>query len=587
MYMIVILLCSLSFFLAVHSFDAGWTTTFLRSDDATHYSLTECALLEIASNYLKTIYNITTIQSVLNVENGQCRVKPIYTAIDVELNKLKLDRKRLLLAINTIAQANTKMDLFEATKEATHFDDEQFDDGAVLISQRLDAALASMIMENYEQARESFGALLHTVQDFYSHSNWIEIGHRDPNKGIGKYQILGEYASKGMRTCVDCEGDSCRTNIFPSIIDNNVLTSGYFGLQALGVKLDRKVKPTGKCSHGGSFDYTVQTDATGGGISKDTLTSDHGHLHQIAASVAYNATKQILTEFWNMIGNEPFGQFLGLSNNLRNLSANSLIIVMDDTGSMASYIEMAKQIAISIVDMHQTLEYKPSNYILSPFNDPTWGPLTISKTPEDFTAEISNLTAHDGDDTPELYYHGIVEALKVCEIGSFLYAFTDASAKDAYLKRQAIQLAKEKSVTITLFYAKLGFRRIQTARISNNTEVDVIEELDKSNGTDLPSITGGVTMGINPQAVNATKDYILQRLEADKLTTIIFARGTNMNLTFYVDASIRSLQIEVTAQNSLLPTGFHLYKPSGAEFLTTPTSQTPLIHSYLYCANSK
>jgi hypothetical protein len=96
--------------------------------------------------------------------------------------------------------------------------------------------------------RESFGALLHTVQDFYSHSNWIEIGHRDPNKGIGKYQILGKYASKGMRTCIDCKDDKCRTNIHPSIIENNALTNGYFGLQVLGVNLGDTVKPVGKCS---------------------------------------------------------------------------------------------------------------------------------------------------------------------------------------------------------------------------------------------------------------------------------------------------------------------------------------------------
>jgi hypothetical protein len=382
-----------------------------------------------------------------------------------------------------------------------------------------------------------------------------------------------------MRTCVDCEGDACRTNIHSSIIENNILTSGYFGLQILGIKFGDTVKPEGKCSHGNSFDYTVQTDAKGGGINKDTIKSDHGHLHLIAASVAYNATKQILTEFWTLVGKEPFGQFLGLSTNLRNLSANSLIIVMDDTGSMESYIEMAKQIAISIVDIHQTLEYKPSNYILSPFNDPTWGPLTVSETPERFTTEISNLTAHGGGDEPELYYHGIVEALKVCEIGSFMYVFTDAPAKDAYLKRQAIQLAKEKRVTITLFYVTNSLRKQQTGRIYAESD-DVIEQLDGNDANSLPSITGGVKMGINAQAFNATKDYIIQRLKADQLATIIFAQGSNMSITFYVDSSINSLQIEVTAKRSLSSTGFRLIKPSGEELSPIPTSQTPFILIY-------
>lgn len=583
MYLIFSLLCSLLLCSSIYGFDAGWSANFLQSEDATHYSITECALLEISSNYLKSAYGITSVQSVINVENGQCRTKPIYNAINTALEGLKLDKKRLSLAIDTIARANTKMDLFESSRDATHFDNEEFDEGALLISQRLTAASSSVTMEKYEEARESFGALLHTVQDFYSHSNWIEIGHREPNKGIGKYQILGKYASKGMRTCIDCEGDACRTNIDSSVIEGNILTSGYFGLQVLGVNIDNTIKPVGKCSHGSSFDYTTQTDAKGGGINKDTLQSDHGHLHRLASSVAYNATKQILTEFWTLIGVEPFGQFLGLSTNLRNLSANSLIIVMDDTGSMSSYIAMAKQIAIDIVSIHKTLEYQPSNYILSPFNDPTWGPLTISKTPEQFTNEINNLTAHDGGDTPELYYHGIVEALKVCEIGSYLYAFTDAPAKDAYLKSQAIQLAKEKRVTVTLFYAKYGFRSRQASRSfvrADDDNEDVIDELDTNNGSSLTSITGGVTMGVNPQAVNTTKDYIIQRLSADKQAPLVFVQGINMNVTFYVDVSIQSLHIEVTAQNSLLRTGFRLFKPSGEELSLTPTSQTTFVLMY-------
>ena len=46
------------------------------------------------------------------------------------------------------------------------------------------------------------------------------------------------------------------------------------------------IKSTGKCSHGGAMDLTVSTNATGGGINRDTLDSDHGHLHNVAASVA-------------------------------------------------------------------------------------------------------------------------------------------------------------------------------------------------------------------------------------------------------------------------------------------------------------
>ena len=575
----ILLLCLLLIGERAHGFDAGWTASFLQTKDATHYSMTECALLEVAADYLKATYNVNSIHSVLNIRDGQCDTKVIYSAINSELERLKIDKKRLAGAINTIASENTNRDFMEMFQEATHFDSEEFDAGALLVSQRLDAAIASAATQDYKQARESFGALLHSVQDFYSHSNWIEIGHRVPNKGMGKYEILGRYAWKGMRTCVDCEGESCRTNLIPDILENNLLTSGYFGLKVLGIGAGQTSKPSGKCSHGGSNDNTVSFDARGGGINKDTLDSDHGHLHRIAANVAYDATKQILNEYQAAIGKESFGHFLGLAASLQNVSANSLIIVMDDTGSMEPYIQMAKKIAINIVNMYQNLTYPPSNYILSPFNDPTWGPLTISKTPEEFVAELSKLRAHDGGDIPELYYHGIVEALKVCEVGSSLYAFTDAPAKDAYLKGQAVQLAQDKRVTITLFYAGRDMRQEQSGRSLIRVD-DVIEYLDISDGNDLSSITGGVIMGINDQALNSTTDYIIQNLQIGQWATVVFVNGFNMNITFNVDLLATSLKIEITSRNALSSSRFRLIKPSGSVFVPTPTSTTPFILMY-------
>ena len=102
-----------------------------------------------------------------------CRAKVIIDRINTKLEKLKIDNKRLSRTIDTIAQENTNQDLYEALQEATHFGRENFNDSALLISQRLYATLTSMRMNQYEKARESFGALLHTVQNFYSHSNWI------------------------------------------------------------------------------------------------------------------------------------------------------------------------------------------------------------------------------------------------------------------------------------------------------------------------------------------------------------------------------------------------------------------------------
>ena len=85
-----------------------------------------------------------------------------------------------------------------------------------------------------------------------------------------------------------------------------------------------------------------------------------------------------------IIGNESFGECLGLSSNLVNRRSGSLIFVIDTTGSMGPYIEMAKRIAFQIADISQTLHYALSNYILSPFNDPQFCPLTVSINANEF-----------------------------------------------------------------------------------------------------------------------------------------------------------------------------------------------------------
>ncbi|CAF0824517.1 unnamed protein product [Rotaria sp. Silwood1] len=103
---------------------------------------------------------------------------------------------------------------------------------------------------------------------------------------------------------------------------------------------------------------------------------------------------------------------------------------MDTTGSMGPHIYMAKEIAIGIVNAHQSLEYKLSSYILSPFNDPTNGLLTISLHPLNFTNKINKLIPYDGGDTPKLYYHRILDALKAVKDGNDLSLITGGGIMD-------------------------------------------------------------------------------------------------------------------------------------------------------------
>lgn len=52
-----------------------------------------------------------------------------------------------------------------------------------------------------KQARQLLGQLLHTLQDFYSHSNWVELGNKNINENIGINEDIGPVASKTQSTC--------------------------------------------------------------------------------------------------------------------------------------------------------------------------------------------------------------------------------------------------------------------------------------------------------------------------------------------------------------------------------------------------
>ena len=62
--------------------------------------------------------------------------------------------------------------------------------------------------EDYELARRETGRMLHTLQDFYSNTNWIENGNIQPYYVLGRTaQRPGLIVSPSTQTCVNCAAD--------------------------------------------------------------------------------------------------------------------------------------------------------------------------------------------------------------------------------------------------------------------------------------------------------------------------------------------------------------------------------------------
>lgn len=197
-------------------------------------------------------------------------------------------------------------------------------------------------------ARRKIGSLLHTVHDFYSHSNWIELGNTNRlNDLIGKdfnltrlnLTIVGEkdiacFSEKCTKKVLKCNHLKGLANLIKyfsmglpmncpiiyykcanNVVTRNKLTSGYFTGQRLenGVEIS-KPENGSKCSHGGAFDTTSLQPALGG-INKDTgyfFLSPRADLHLAAADLAVRHTEKFFDELRSTIGNMKFDELLQL-----------------------------------------------------------------------------------------------------------------------------------------------------------------------------------------------------------------------------------------------------------------------------------
>ena len=181
---------------------------------------------------------------------------------------------QFLTALNEIQSANVEVDSFPLNSSAAaHFDGEQFNQGSKRLIQLRQELITSLLQgDKLQHARNLAGSVLHTLQDFYSNSNWVELGNPGP------YDVLGKPGSEIPQdsiagptdaTCKSCPldpvsgltNDACENNL-----DTVKLTSGYRSGQDI-----EKPENLGKCSSGGKADASRWKPATGG-INKDSVS---------------------------------------------------------------------------------------------------------------------------------------------------------------------------------------------------------------------------------------------------------------------------------------------------------------------------
>ncbi|RNA34007.1 von Willebrand factor A domain-containing 7-like [Brachionus plicatilis] len=283
-----------------------------------------------------------------------------------------MDSSKTADTIKEILDSNEETDLNKDTinNPLFHFDAELLKKTNDRLIKQKDEIISSLKLDEYEEARQNIGQYFHTLQDFYSHSNWVEMNNVDINYDIGVRRLGGKIAQIEEATCVNCEvltsydsyydGMSewerivdyeynCEKNMISDLNEKKILTSGYFSGQILDG--EPVSKPGNKCSHGGAFDKTRKIEPYGG-INKDgsvKFFSPHYFLHEKAATLATKASKNFLKDIQSEIGIEK--------------SFKNVVFLIDATGSMELDIGAAKLNALRIFTQRSLAISAYQNYV--------------------------------------------------------------------------------------------------------------------------------------------------------------------------------------------------------------------------------
>uniref|UniRef100_UPI0037E8375D von Willebrand factor A domain-containing protein 7-like n=1 Tax=Semicossyphus pulcher TaxID=241346 RepID=UPI0037E8375D len=418
-----------------------------------------------------------------------------------------------------------------------HFNSEAFLEGRRLITEGVLAIKANIRYQNFKAARETLGRVLHTLQDFYIHSNWVELGYTEPYINLIRPDLpLDNLADVDTATCSDCSRGTCPNPILPNILKEKKLTSGYMGIFSAA-------KPKGKCSHGGAGDLTG-TAVPRGGISKDECRSDNVALHNAAVNAATAASLQLLQDIRFAAGDKDFLRMMGIAR------SSVVCFVIDTTGSMRDDINEVQAVLHKLIDSKKGTQDEPSEYILVPFNDPEFGPMIRTTDADIMKREISKLTAKGGADPPEMCLSGLQLALTGAPASSHIYVFTDATAKDIELKDTIVALIRTSKSTVTFFITRVLKRRRRSLRAGSFEDYK-----------ELALASGGQAIQVSKGQLPQATDIILDTSTSALVTVLQRARnpGKQETFTFMLDESLTYITIYITGTSI----SFTLTNPAG------------------------
>lgn len=202
----------------------------------------------------------------------------IASSLDKEFFGVTRINNKMRDAAQEIADANAETDLDQSAY--LHCDAESFSLALDEIKKQVDGVVDGLDRGDVSAPRKALGRALHTLQDFFSHSNWIEL---NGNTAVVCPALIPPFTSPFSPAPVG--------NTVP-VCNAAVLTSGYYG--------DSGAPPIhDKFIHGGVSDSLGRVIAFPycDWMNKDSDVSTFTHkqaLHPIAASAASLTTRDFI-----------------------------------------------------------------------------------------------------------------------------------------------------------------------------------------------------------------------------------------------------------------------------------------------------
>ena len=400
----------------------------MRRTDHIHACLLAVVTLALATGTSLAFFptNLRTTIVPLGGHSHERITTDALEALDSELFGVQSPSGSMRAANESIVDGNTHVD-DDQSHSALHFDGENFVAGQGRILGLKEAVIASIQGNDAQGAREELGQALHSIQDFYAHSNWTNNnGGTNPDLGVDGHQLQNTLGTN----------DPAEVN---GVLTTG-LTSGYYH----GEDRVPAILPNGhKDRHGGPFDSLSILDF-GLGLNRDSddpAFSPQFLQHETAASLAAEATKKYIREIADQITAQQLGLLLG--------KGPTLGLVIDTTNSMGPIIAAVRTAAIQLVNDRLGTAEEPSQYVLGQINDPFTPAPVVTPSPDDFKSAIAALTTSPpGVDCPELAMAGMLAALGPLDSGGQLVVCTDASAKDSALSESVSALAQSKRIQV-------------------------------------------------------------------------------------------------------------------------------------------